>query len=78
MREFRTKMGEDGRVVIPAPCRKMLALLPGEELVIRVENNALCLQSLKQALKKAQTVVQGYAKKRSLVQDLLQLREKEQ
>lgn len=70
MLEFRTKLGEDGRVVIPASCRRELHLIPGEELVVRVENNSLYLISLKQSLKKAQALTQKYTKKSSLVKIL--------
>lgn len=38
MNEFRVKMHENGRIVIPAACRHLLHLKPGEELVLRVED----------------------------------------
>ena len=74
MNEYRTKIGEDGRVIIPAPCRKQLQLEAGEELIIRIENNELHLFKLKHSLQKAQKLVQHYAKNRSLVKKLAALR----
>lgn len=74
MRKFRIKLAQNGRVVIPASCRKKLHLKAGEELVVRVENNELHLSSLKHSLQKAQTIVQSYTKNRSLVKKLHQLR----
>ncbi len=77
MNDYRTKLGEDGRVVIPASCRRELHLVPGEELIIRVENNEMHLMSLKYSLKKAQELVQSYAKKQSLVTHLKKMRQEE-
>lgn len=77
MLEFRTKLTEGGRVVIPALYRKQLQLEPGEELIIRLEDDELHLMSLKHSLKKAQALVQGYAKNTSLVTLLKEMRKKD-
>ncbi len=77
MIEYRARLGENGRIVIPAACRHALHLEPGEELLIRIENNELHLLSLKQSLKNAQEIVKRYTKGRSLVADLSKLRQEE-
>ncbi len=74
MNEFRAKMAENGRIIIPAAIRHELGLLPGEELIIRLANDELHIFSLKHSLKKAQTTVQKYAKKQSLVHKLKMMR----
>jgi AbrB family looped-hinge helix DNA binding protein len=74
MNDYRTKLGDNGRIVIPSNCRKLLHLVPGEDLVLRLEKNGLHLMSLKQSLKQAQAVIQNYAKKQNLTQKLRELR----
>lgn len=78
MNEFRIKLGSDGRVLIPAPCRRLLHLEPGEELIIRVEDRELHLSSLKDSLKKAQAIVKRLAKEESLVDKLMKMRREEE
>ena len=74
MLEFRTRLGEDGRIVIPAICRKELELKSGEELIVRLEDDELHLISLKHSLKKAQALTRKYAKNKSLVNILKKMR----
>ncbi len=77
LNEFRTKMGEDGRIVIPMACRKLLQLTAGEELMIKMGEDGLFVTNLKSSLKKAQALIQQYAKKQSLVDKLKTLREED-
>lgn len=77
MNEFRAKMGENGRLVIPASFRKELHIHSGEELVLRVEANVLHIMSLNQAIARAQTTVQKYAKSKSLVARLREVRDED-
>lgn len=77
MKEFRTKINENGRVNIPVSCRKILNLQTGDELILRVENDELHIMSVKRALTKAQLIVQKYAQKKSLVDELRNLREED-
>ena len=74
MNDYRAKLSDNGRIVIPSNCRKILHLVPGEELILRLEKNGLHLMSLKQSLKQAQAVIQNYAKKQDLTQKLRELR----
>ncbi|MEM1244074.1 MAG: AbrB/MazE/SpoVT family DNA-binding domain-containing protein [Pseudomonadota bacterium] len=77
MNEYRTKLSEDGRVVIPAACRKYLHLKAGEEIIIRVEDHELRLLSLRHSLRKAQALVKSYSKGKSLVKALIDLRKED-
>jgi AbrB family looped-hinge helix DNA binding protein len=52
---FHTKLGEDGRIVIPAPARKELALKPGDTVVIESDGNSLLLRSYDEVIKETQT-----------------------
>lgn len=74
MSEFRARLREDGRIVIPAVYRKQLHLEPGEELIIRVEDDELRLTSLKNSLKKAQKTIQLHARNKSLQKILKKMR----
>jgi bifunctional DNA-binding transcriptional regulator/antitoxin component of YhaV-PrlF toxin-antitoxin module len=77
MHEFRSKLGNDGRIIIPVLCRKYLQLQAGEELIIHIEKDELHISSLKNALKKAQARVQRYAKSKSLVEKLILTRQED-
>ncbi len=74
MHEYRAKLGDNGRLVIPANCRKILHLVPGDELILRLEENGLHLRSLKQSIQQAQNIILGYAKGQSLTIKLRELR----
>jgi len=74
MREYRAKLSENGRILIPAALRRQLNIEPGEELILRFDHNELHLYSLKQSLKKAQHLVQKHAKNKSLVKALKTMR----
>ena len=78
MNEYRTKIGEGGRIVIPASCRRHLQLKLGEELIIRIDNGELHLFSVKQSLKKAQALVQKHAKNQNLVAKLKSMRQQDE
>lgn len=78
MLEFRTRLEGNGRVIIPAACRKQLHLEQGEELIVRIEDDELHLVSLKHALKKAQALTHKYAKKQSLVTILKKMRKEDE
>jgi AbrB family looped-hinge helix DNA binding protein len=77
MQDFRTQLGVNGRIVIPASYRKQLQLKPGDELVIHVENDELHIYTLKHSLKRVQSAVHKYAKGKSLVEKLKEMRKKD-
>jgi AbrB family looped-hinge helix DNA binding protein len=74
MTEVTTKLGVNGRLVIPANIRHKLHLSTGDELIMRVEHNELRLFSLKHSIKKAQAVVKRHTKGKSLVKALKNIR----
>jgi AbrB family looped-hinge helix DNA binding protein len=57
MREQFIKIGEGGRVVIPAAYRKLLNVRVGDELVLRIQEGELRLFRQSQALKRIRTAV---------------------
>ncbi len=78
MTEYRAKLGNNGRFVIPSSCRKQLHLQPGEELILRVENCELHVLSLKRAVKNAQLKVQQYTSQYVLTDKLAALRNEDE
>ncbi len=77
MSETTAKISYDGRLVIPANCRRELGLKPGDELVVKVENGEIHLISRKQKWLRLQEVVRKYAKDRSLLNELKLMRKAE-
>jgi AbrB family looped-hinge helix DNA binding protein len=57
---FRTKIGSDGRIMIPAALRKDLQLAPGEELVVSRDEDGIHLRTLSMAIDHARRLVAQY------------------
>jgi AbrB family looped-hinge helix DNA binding protein len=75
MSEIRTKINENGRVVIPSAMREALGIRPGDELVLRLEDDELRITTLKRRIERAQNHVRRFAKPGvSLVDELLTMR----
>ncbi len=67
-----TKLDRHGRVVIPAGYRRALGLRPGDRLTLELDDGALRLIPLSQAIREAQELVAKYVDKdRSLVAELI-------
>lgn len=49
MKDTTVKLGEGGRVVIPAEFRKALGIDVGDELILHMENGTIVLLTRKQA-----------------------------
>ncbi len=62
MKENRIKLGENGRISIPAAYRRQLAMRAGDELIIQVEDGEIRLTSPKLALERARRIVGRYVK----------------
>ncbi len=78
MAQSTTRIGEGGRLVIPAELRKALRLNPGDEVVLVLEEDGLRLMTLEQAIKWAQALVRSFVPEGvSLVDELLQERREE-
>jgi AbrB family looped-hinge helix DNA binding protein len=65
-------MPGNGRVVIPASFREALGINPGDEVVLRLEEDGLRISTQKQRLEHARRLVRKYVKPgRSLVDELI-------
>jgi len=65
-------MGENGRVVIPAPIREAMGLKPGETLEVSLEEDGLRLRTQRQIIARAQAMVRKYVRPgRSLSAELI-------
>lgn len=58
---YRAKLNDEGRLVIPASCRKHLGLQPGQEVLLKLTKEGLLLTTFDQALKQFQDEVAGLA-----------------
>jgi AbrB family looped-hinge helix DNA binding protein len=70
--EARLRINENGRVVIPAPFRKALGLNPGDEVILRLEDDELRITTMKRRIERAQRHARQYVKSGvSLVDELI-------
>jgi len=70
--ETRTRINENGRVVIPASFRKALGINAGDEVVLRIEDDELRISTLKRRIERAQQLVRRHVKPgTSLVNELV-------
>jgi AbrB family looped-hinge helix DNA binding protein len=70
--QVRTRIGEKGRVVIPASFREVLDIKVGDEVELRIEDNELRLSTLKARLARAQQRLRKFVKPgRSLSKELI-------
>ena len=77
MEETRARVNENGRVVIPASVRQALGINPGDEVVLRVEDDELRITTMKHRIERAKRLVRRHVKPgTSLVDDLIVERRK--
>jgi AbrB family looped-hinge helix DNA binding protein len=70
--ETRVRINENGRVVIPAAFREALGVKPGDEIILRVEDDELRITTMKRRIARAQRTVRKYVKPGvSLVDELI-------
>jgi AbrB family looped-hinge helix DNA binding protein len=70
--ETRTRINQNGRVVIPASFRKALGINIGDEVVLRIEGDELRISTLKRRIERAQRLVRRHVKPgTSLVDELI-------
>jgi len=70
--ETRTRVNENGRVVIPASYRKALGIKAGDEVILRMEDDELRITTMKRRIERAQRLVRKYVKPgTSLVGELI-------
>ena len=78
MKEIKTKLGDGGRLVVPAKYRKTLGIKPGDEVILVLEDGELRLLTPQRAVQRAQSLVRRYIPKgRNLTEELLQERREE-
>lgn len=78
MQEFRTKLNSNGRIVIPAMCREILGLKPGDDVIISVSGDHARLFAVRHAVSKAQKTIKKYKKgTKSLSNELIRMRRDE-
>ncbi len=67
-----TRVNQNGRVVIPASFRKRLGIRPGDEVILRIEDDELRISTLKRNIERAQKLVRKYIKRKgSLIDELI-------
>ena len=70
--QARTRVGEKGRVVIPASFREVLNIKVGDEVELRIEDNELRLSTLRSRLARARQRLRQFIKPgRSLAKELI-------
>lgn len=75
MAEVHMKLNENGRVVIPSEMRSALGIEPGDELVMRIEDDELRITTLKRRIERAQNQVARLKNRAgSLVDELIAMR----
>lgn len=60
MASARVRIGDGGRLVIPAEYRKALDLRVGDEVVLTLENNRLRIDTIDAAIQRLQELVSQY------------------
>jgi AbrB family looped-hinge helix DNA binding protein len=71
MEMARTKLADNGRIVIPASVRQALEFEPGEELLLIVEDDELRVTTMKRRAERAQRLVREHANATGSVVDEL-------
>jgi AbrB family looped-hinge helix DNA binding protein len=73
--EARSRVNENGRVVIPASFRKAMGIEVGDEVVLRLEGGELHITTQQRRIQRAQRRARQYVKPgASLVDELLEER----
>ena len=60
--ETRTRLNENGRLVIPASYRKALGIRAGDEVILRMEDDELRITTMKRRIERAQRRIRKYVK----------------
>ena len=78
MTSIKTKIGEGGRIVVPARYRKELGLKPGDDVILVLEDGEVRITTLPRVIQRAQEIVRRYNPEgRSLVDELIRERRDE-
>lgn len=60
MAKALTKLGEGGRLVIPAEYRKALGVDTGDELVLVLEDKSIRVVTPQEGIRRAQAIIRSY------------------
>jgi len=78
MSRVLAKLGEGGRIVIPAEYRKALGVEVGDELVLVLEEDSVRVSTPREAIRRAQAAVRSYVPEgKRLSDELIAERRKE-
>ncbi len=78
MEAEKAQLSENGRIVIPSAYRKAMGLKGGDVLTIRMDEEGLHIQTMRQALQRSQAIVRKYVSaERSLSEELIAERRQE-
>ena len=73
----RTRLGEKGRIVIPAPMREALGINAGGVLDLRVVDGELRISTIRNRIRRVQERASRYVKPGTLVSDELSAERRE-
>jgi AbrB family looped-hinge helix DNA binding protein len=78
MDNIKTKLGQGGRIVLPAEFREALGVKIGDELILSLKDDEIRVFTRRAAIKRAQGMFRHYiAEGRSLSDELIQERRAE-
>ena len=77
MDSVKTKLGQGGSIVLSAEFREALGAKIGDELILSLEDDEVCVYTRKAAIKRTQGMFKHIAPGRSLADELIQERRAE-
>jgi AbrB family looped-hinge helix DNA binding protein len=60
--ETRLRINENGRLVIPASFRKALGISPGDEVIVRLDDDEVRITTMKKRIQRVQAHARRYLK----------------
>ena len=78
MDSIKTKVGQGGRIVLPAEFRKAMGIKPGDEVILAFKDGEVRVFTRQTAIKRAQAMLRQYIPEgRNLSDELIQERRAE-
>ena len=77
MDSIKTKVGQGGRIVLPAEFRKAMGVKPGDEVILAFKDGEVRVFTRQMAIKRGQGMLKHIAPGRSLADELIQERRAE-
>jgi AbrB family looped-hinge helix DNA binding protein len=78
MLSVKSRINDDGRVLVPAAMRKALGIRPGQTVTLTLEDDAIRLSTVQRQVRRAQQQLRRYLPEgTSLVDELLSERRRE-